>query len=48
MHSLHIKTDLDYTLEPFDEEDYNLTYVDDGSIESLDNQKLSVLEEQLV
>jgi hypothetical protein len=37
-----LETDLDYSLEPFDEEDYNLTYVNDGSIEALDNQKLSV------
>jgi len=32
-------TDLDLTLEPFDEEDYNLAFTD-GTIEELTNQKL--------
>ena len=30
------------TLEPFDEEDYNLTYTSTGAIESLDSSKLTV------
>jgi hypothetical protein len=37
-----LETDLNLTLEPFDEEDYNLTYINTGTIESLDNQKLLV------
>jgi len=37
-----LETDLNLTLEPFDEEDYNLSYINTGSIESLDNQKLLV------
>lgn len=38
-----LETDQNLTLEPFDEEDYNLTYVSDGSVESLTSQKVSVL-----
>ena len=38
---LTLESDADLTLEPFDEEDYNLTY-STGAIESLNNQKLTV------
>jgi hypothetical protein len=34
--------DVNYTLEPFDEEDYNLTYVSTGLVEPLNNQKLTI------
>lgn len=37
-----LETDTNLTLEPFDEEDYNLTFNSSGIVESLDNQKLSV------
>jgi hypothetical protein len=37
-----LETDNSMTLEPFDEEDYNLTYTSTGAIESLDNSKLTV------
>jgi len=36
-----LETDTDYTLEPFDEEDYNLTF-SDGTVESLTSQKLTI------
>ncbi len=36
-----LETDSNYTLEPFDEEDYNLTF-NTGAIESLTDQKLTV------
>ena len=35
-----LETDPNLTLEPFDEEDYNLTYKVTGKVESLNNQKL--------
>ncbi len=38
----NLETDVNLTLEPFDEEDYSLTYISNGSIESLDNQKVYV------
>jgi hypothetical protein len=37
-----LETDINLTLEPFDEEDYSLTFVNSGTIESLTNQKISV------
>ena len=37
-----LETDVSMTLEPFDEEDYNLTYTSTGNVESLDNSKLTV------
>ena len=37
-----LETDSDLTLEPFDEEDYNLTFKSTGTVESLTNQKLTV------
>ena len=37
-----LETDNSMTLEPFDEEDYNLTYTSTGVVESLDNSKLTV------
>jgi hypothetical protein len=37
-----LETDINLNLEPFDEEDYNLTYVTTGSIETLDSQKVAV------
>ena len=37
-----LETDADLTLEPFDEEDYNLSFKNTGVIESLTNQKLTV------
>ena len=40
-YSATLESDADLTLEPFDEEDYNLTY-STGAIESLNNQKLTV------
>lgn len=36
-----LETNIDYTLEPFDEEDYNLTF-STGVVESLNSQKLTV------
>jgi len=38
----NLETNVDLTLEPFDEEDYSLSYVSNGNIESLDNQKVYV------
>lgn len=37
-----LETDLNLTLEPFDEEDYNLTYKNTGTIETLNDQKVSI------
>ena len=37
-----LETDADLTLEPFDEEDYNLTFKTTGKTENLTNQKLTV------
>ena len=37
-----LETDADLTLEPFDEEDYNLTYKTTGKVETLNDQKLTV------
>ena len=37
-----LETDLNFALEPFDEEDYNITYVASGNVEPLTNQKLNV------
>ena len=37
-----LETDSDLTLEPFDEEDYNLTFKTSGAVEPLTNQKLTV------
>ena len=37
-----LETDADLTLEPFDEEDYNLTFKTTGKVESLTDQKLTV------
>ena len=37
-----LETDADLNLEPFDEEDYNLTFKSTGTVESLTNQKLTV------
>jgi hypothetical protein len=37
-----LETDVNLSLSPFDEEDYNLTYKNNGVIESLDDQKLLV------
>ena len=37
-----LETDADLTLEPFDEEDYNVTYKTTGKVELLSNQKLTV------
>ena len=37
-----LETDADLTLEPFDEEDYNVTYKTTGKVENLTNQKLTV------
>ena len=37
-----LETDADLTLEPFDEEDYNLTFKTTGIVEPLTNQKLTV------
>ena len=37
-----LETDADLTLEPFDEEDYNLTFKTTGKVENLTNQKLTV------
>lgn len=37
-----LETDVSMTLEPFDEEDYNLTYTSTGAIENLNNSKLTV------
>ena len=36
------ETDGELNLEPFDEEDYNLTYISTGVVESLTDQKISV------
>jgi len=37
-----LETDLDLTLEPFDEEDYTLTYKNTGKVEPLNDQKVSI------
>jgi len=37
-----LETDINLNLEPFDEEDYSLSYTGTGTIESLDFQKVSV------
>ena len=37
-----LETDADLTLEPFDEEDYNLSFKTTGKVENLTNQKLTV------
>ena len=37
-----LETDADLTLEPFDEEDYNLSFKSTGVVENLTNQKLTV------
>ena len=37
-----LETDADLTLEPFDEEDYNLSFKSTGVVESLTDQKLTV------
>ena len=37
-----LETDINLNLEPFDEEDYSLTYTGTGKIETLDFQKVSV------
>lgn len=37
-----LETDINLTLVPFDEEDYNLTYITSGTVESLTEQKLQV------
>ena len=37
-----LETDADLTLEPFDEEDYNLSFKTTGVIENLTDQKLTV------
>ena len=37
-----LETDVNLLLSPFDEEDYNLTYKNNGSVESLNDQKLLV------
>ncbi len=37
-----LETDADLTLEPFDEEDYTVTYKTTGKVENLTNQKLTV------
>ena len=37
-----LETDSDVTLEPFDEEDYNLSFKTTGVIENLTDQKLTV------
>ena len=37
-----LETDADLTLEPFDEEDYNLSFKASGKTENLTNQKLTV------
>ena len=37
-----LETDPNLTLEPFDEEDYNLGFINGGSIESLSDQKVTV------
>ena len=37
-----LETDADLTLEPFDEEDYNLSFKTTGTVENLTNQKLTV------
>ena len=37
-----LETDADLSLEPFDEEDYNLTFKSTGKVENLTNQKLTV------
>lgn len=39
--NITLETNIDYTLEPFDEEDYNLTF-STGVVESLNSQKLTV------
>jgi hypothetical protein len=40
--SATLETNTDFTLEPFDEEDYNLTFTSTGVVESLNNQKLTI------
>ena len=37
-----LETDVTLTLEPFDEEDYNLTFTGNGNVETLNNRKLTV------
>jgi len=37
-----LETDSNLTLEPFDEEDYSLSFTSTGAVESLNNQKLTV------
>jgi hypothetical protein len=37
-----LESDVDLTLELFDEENYSLTYVSSGDVETLDSQKVSV------
>lgn len=37
-----LETDISLTLEPFDEEDYNLTFTSNGVVESLNSQKVTV------
>jgi len=37
-----LESDSSYSLEPFDEEDYTLTFTSSGNVESLNDQKLSV------
>mgnify|MGYP002640624080 CR=1 FL=1 len=41
-YSATLETDTSLTLEPFDEEDYNLTFISNGAIESLSNQKIQL------
>lgn len=41
-YSATLETDTSLTLEPFDEEDYNLSYASNGQIEALTNQKISI------
>ena len=40
--SATLETDTNLTLEPFDEEDYNLSFITNGIIETLDSQKVTV------
>ena len=37
-----LETDSNLTLEPFDEEDYNLTFISNGLVEPLNDQKISL------
>jgi hypothetical protein len=41
-YSSTLETDINLTLEQFDEEDYTLTYTSTGVVEALDSQKVSV------